>query len=285
MPGQLNISDPSFDSARIFSTCGAIIYVIDCQTEYLGAISNLGAIAEMAVQANPKINIEVLIHKIDGLSEDFRLDTRRDIIQRTQDELADNNIVVASMNHYLTSIYDRSIHEAFSKIIQKLIPDMDVLENLLSTLCAHSGIEKTFLFDINSKIYVATDSTAVDPLTYEVCTDFIDVTIDLDKLYDSNDQTPLQDVTGGDGGVESDNGNANGHGTISKKPSDAGAAVAVRPLKSISRMHNGVVLYLCQMIRGLALVGFIRNETPQKMALIDYNVEIFSQSLQRIWSD
>jgi Ras-related GTP-binding protein C/D len=285
MPGQLNISDPSFDSARIFSTCGAIIYVIDCQTEYLGAISNLGAIAEMAVQANPKINIEVLIHKIDGLSEDFRLDTRRDIIQRTQDELADNNIVVASMNHYLTSIYDRSIHEAFSKIIQKLIPDMDVLENLLSTLCAHSGIEKTFLFDINSKIYVATDSTAVDPLTYEVCTDFIDVTIDLDKLYDSNDQTPLLDATGGDGGPELSNGNVNGHGTISKKPAEAGTLVAARPLKSISRMHNGVVLYLCQMIRGLALVGFIRNETPQKMALIDYNVEIFSQSLQRIWSN
>jgi len=282
MPGQLNISDPSFDSARIFSTCGAIIYVIDCQTEYLGAISNLGTIAEMAVQANPKINIEVLIHKIDGLSEDFRLDTRRDIIQRTQDELADNNIVVASMNHYLTSIYDRSIHEAFSKIIQKLIPDMDVLENLLSTLCAHSGIEKTFLFDINSKIYVATDSTAVDPLTYEVCTDFIDVTIDLDKLYDSSNQTVPPDAT--DGGSESDNGNANSNGTISKKPTDSGAAGTVWPLKSISRMHNGVVLYLCQMIRGLALVGFIRNETPQKMALIDYNVEIFSQSLQMIWN-
>lgn len=286
MPGQLNISDPSFDSARIFSTCGAIIYVIDCQTEYLGAIANLGAIAEMAVQANPKINIEVLIHKIDGLSEDFRLDTRRDIIQRTQDELADNNIVVTSMNHYLTSIYDRSIHEAFSKIIQKLIPDMDVLENLLSTLCAHSGIEKTFLFDINSKIYVATDSTAVDPLTYEVCTDFIDVTIDLDKLYDSNDQGTLPDaVVGGDSNTES--GNANANGTISRRPTDPKAApiMTTRPLKSISRMHNGVVLYLCQMIRGLALVGFIRNETPQKMALIDYNVEIFSQSLQRIWSN
>ena len=35
-------------------------------------------------------------------------------------------------------------------------------ENLLNILCSNSGIEKTFLFDVMSKIYIATDSSPVD---------------------------------------------------------------------------------------------------------------------------
>lgn len=97
---------------------------------------------------------------------------------------------------YLTSIYDHSIFEAFSKVVQKLIKQLPTLENLLNTLnsvraggftpllCStlrlhhvlttralttrprssavrpapqHSGIEKSFLFDVVSKIYIATD--------------------------------------------------------------------------------------------------------------------------------
>lgn len=33
---------------------------------------------------------------------------------------------------YLTSIYDHSIFEAFSKVVQKLIPQLPTLENLLN---------------------------------------------------------------------------------------------------------------------------------------------------------
>lgn len=274
MPGQLNIFDANYDTARVFSTCGALIYVIDCQTEYLGALQNLQTIIELAFKVNPSINVEVLIHKIDGLSDDFRLDTQRDIIQRTTDELTDANLENVKISFHLTSIYDRSIHEAFSRIIQKLIPEIPVLENLLNILCQHSGIEKAFLFDINSKIYVATDSSPVDPLTYEVCTDFIDVTMDLDGLYDEPGSARVL--------TEYDPSGAAGAGGDTLV---AAAKAKLRQLKSISKMHNGIVLYLCQMIRGLALVGFIRSETTQKMALIDYNVEIFSQGLQRIWSN
>lgn len=49
---------------------------------------------------------------------------------------------------YLTSIYDHSIFEAFSKVVQKLIPQLPTLENLLNIfisvstyyiLCCRSG--------------------------------------------------------------------------------------------------------------------------------------------------
>lgn len=47
----------------------------------------------------------------------------------------------------------------------------------------NSGIEKAFLFDVVSKIYIATDSTPVDMQTYELCCDMIDVVIDISCIY------------------------------------------------------------------------------------------------------
>lgn len=42
---------------------------------------------------------------------------------------------------YLTSIYDHSIFEAFSKVVQKLIPQLPTLENLLNIFISVSSSE------------------------------------------------------------------------------------------------------------------------------------------------
>jgi hypothetical protein len=44
-------------------------------------------------------------------------------------------------------------------------------------------VEKVFLFDVLSKIYVATDSSPVDIQTYELCCDMIDVVVDVSCIY------------------------------------------------------------------------------------------------------
>lgn len=261
LPGQLNYFEPTYDSERLFSSVGALVYVIDSQDEYLNALTNLSMIIEFAYKVNPHIHIEVLIHKIDGLSEDYRIDAQRDIMQRTGDELLDLGLEGVQVSFYLTSIFDHSIYEAFSRIVQKLIPELPSLENMLDNLVAHSSIDKVFLFDVNSKIYVATDSSPVDIQTYEVCAEFIDITIDLDDLY-----------------VESD-----------RKDN----AVKKDEMKSISYLSNGSILYLKQMIRGLALVALIRNDEDsaeekaenmdELLTIIDYNVGLFKKALMKMW--
>lgn len=254
LPGQLNYFEPTYDSERLFSSVGALVYVIDSQDEYLNALTNLSMIIEYAYLVNPRINIEVLIHKIDGLSEDYRLDAQRDIMQRTGDELLDLGLEGVQVSFYLTSIFDHSIYEAFSRIVQKLIPELPSLENMLDNLVQHSAIEKVFLFDVNSKIYVATDSSPVDIQTYEVCGEFIDITIDLNDLYvDENSKE------------------------LTRNP---------QPLKSVSHLSNGSLLYLGQMIRGLALVALVRYEEEKLdglLAIIDYNVNQFKKSLMKMW--
>ena len=89
------------------------------------------------------------------------------------------------LSFYLTSIYDHSIFEAFSKVVQKLIPQ---LPTFLNVFISNSQIEKAFLFDVISKIYVATDSSPVDMQSYELCCDMIDVVIDVSCIYGLGDE-------------------------------------------------------------------------------------------------
>lgn len=73
---------------------------------------------------------------MDGLSDDYKIDTQRDILQRLTDEFMDAGLESIYLSFYLTSIYDHSIFEAFSKVTQKLIPQLPTLESLLNILCS-----------------------------------------------------------------------------------------------------------------------------------------------------
>ena len=182
-PGQLDYFDPTFDTAEIFSEIGALVWVIDAQDEYSESTNRLTTTILNLQTTFPHINVEVFVHKIDGLSDEYKADTFQDIVQRIGDELNDAGYVNPNVNYHLTSIYDYSIFEAFSKVIQKLIPQLDTLENLLNILVNNCGMEKAYLFDILSKIYVASDTRPIDMEVYEMCSDYIDVIVDVTDLY------------------------------------------------------------------------------------------------------
>lgn len=272
-----------------YAKTDSVIYIIDSQDEYLYALQNLLNIIETAYKANPQINFEILIHKVDGLSDDFRLDTQRDIMQRVTDELSDVGIEGANLSFYLTSIFDHSIYETFSRILQKLVPNLSTLENLLDILCQHSAIEKAFLFDMNSKLYLSTDSSPVDVEIYQVCSDFIDLSMDLDDLYTPHN--PSESLSASPAPSPALNGTTNNNETNTGTSGPLTPVLSQEPppngsyRKSMSTLQNGVVLYMAQMTKGTALVGLLRSEGTQKMILADYNVEIFRQGLLRVYDE
>merc|ERR1719516_681719 len=184
-PGQIDFFDTvTFDTDQIFSGVGALVFVIDAQDDYIDALTKLNTTVTKAFSVNPKIKFEVFIHKVDGLSDDTKMETQRDIHQRATDELVETGLEQqVHLSFYLTSIYDHSIFEAFSKVVQKLIPQLPTLENLLNVFISNSQIEKAFLFDVISKIYVATDSSPVDMQSYELCCDMLDLVIDVSCIY------------------------------------------------------------------------------------------------------
>ncbi|XP_078504399.1 ras-related GTP-binding protein D isoform X1 [Lissotriton helveticus] len=250
-PGQIDFFDPTFDYEMIFRGTGALIFVIDSQDDYMEALARLHLTVTSAYKVNPDINFEVFIHKVDGLSDDHKIETQRDIHQRANDDLADAGLEKIHLSFYLTSIYDHSIFEAFSKVVQKLIPQLPTLENLLNIFISNSGIEKAFLFDVVSKIYIATDSTPVDMQTYELCCDMIDVVIDISCIY----------------GLKGE-----GAGTPYDKESMA-----------IIKLNNTTVLYLKEVTKFLALVCFVRDESFERKGLIDYNFHCFRKAIQEVF--
>ncbi|EPB84618.1 hypothetical protein HMPREF1544_08635 [Mucor circinelloides 1006PhL] len=251
-PGQVDFFDEmAYDPQDIFGTVGALIFVIDAQDDYNEALHRLFTTVTSAYRVNSNITFEVLIHKVDGLSDDYKIDTQRDVQQRMSDALADAQLEYIHLTYYLTSIYDNSIYEAFSKIIQKLIRELPTLENLLNVLCSNSGIDKAYLFDTLTKIYIATDSSPVDMQSYELCSDMIDVCIDVECIYGYQQQ-------------------------VTTASSEAEAS-------SLIKLDNGDVLYMREVNRLLVLICLLRQDNFEKHGLIDYNFQCFKEAVTEVF--
>nr|CAH0101110.1 unnamed protein product [Daphnia galeata] len=249
-PGQVDFFDPNFDCEMIFGGCGALVFVIDAQDDYIDALMKLNLTVTRAYKVNPNIRFEVFIHKVDGLSDDHKIEAQRDIHQRANDELMEEGFDSVNLSFYLTSIYDHSIFEAFSKVVQKLIPQLPTLENLLNIFVSNSGIEKAFLFDVVSKIYIATDSSPVDMQSYELCCDMIDVVVDISCIY----------------GTKEADGAAFDHQSL-----------------SLIKLNNSTILYLREVNRFLALVCILREDHFARQGLIDYNFVCFRNAIQEVF--
>ncbi|KAG2173440.1 hypothetical protein INT44_008792 [Umbelopsis vinacea] len=305
-PGQINFFETAYDSEEIFGAVGALIFVIDAQARKTFRFDNTTwgmnhRINEaIIILVNPKITFEVLIHKVDGLSDDYKIDTQRDIQQRTADALADAQMEHIQLSYYLTSIYDHSIYEAFSKIIQKLIRELPTLENLLNVLCSNSGIDKAYLFDTLTKIYIATDSSPVDMQSYEICSDMIDVIIDIECIYGaqnsaSNGTTPSindaeedRSATLSSPSLSVGNGDANGFSGADSLQEQlmSDTSVASEPeaeASSLIKLTNGDVLYLREVNRLLVLICILRQESFEKHGLIDYNFQCFKEAITDVF--
>ena len=183
LPGQINYLDSSFDADSIFSGVGAMVWVLDAVDNYIEPIGRLTDIILHLQQSYPHIKYTVFIHKIDSLTEDIREETIRDVVQRISDELFDAGIENPPINYYGTSIFDHTIFEGLSRVMQGLVPQLPTFEALLNTVRASCQFEKVYLFDIYSKIYIASDTSPSDVAAYELCSDYIDLIVDLSEIY------------------------------------------------------------------------------------------------------
>ena len=252
IPGQMDIFESTvpLNHEGLFSNCDAVIFIIDCSDIYESALPYLYQIVTSAHKINPRIRFEVFIHKTDVLrQEGDKLAIRRDIYYKVTRDLQESCLEAVKLHFHLTSIYDYSIFEALSSVVQKLIPELPTLENMLNMLNQKCRIEKSYLFDLHSKIYIATDSTPLDISMYGLVSDKIDTVLDLVNIYDSG--------------------------------SDAREA----NLSSTFDLNNKVVLFLKKVNLHLALVCLMNGEDLQETSgLIEYNFQLFTRQLEDVFN-
>jgi Ras-related GTP-binding protein C/D len=290
VPGDRDLSELRWRDAQmtprdLFGRCVVLAYVVDAEADPYSECARLAEVAAAAKAANPRVQLEVFVHKVDGdhfLSEEQKLDCRREVEACARAELAelyahgsDENVDPQQAQAYaddclagaafsLTSIYDHSVFEAFSKLVSRaLVPQRIVLRKMLDALVTACDMEKSFLFDVASKVYVATDSAPVDSASYELCADAIDVVLDVASIYAPDKTTPQEPSDGEEPTREEE-----------PKPTRSNAA-------SI-QLSNGMALVLDEVDRNLALVCLLRTENLEKRDLIDYNLGCFRTALARL---
>ncbi|GAA55779.1 Ras-related GTP-binding protein D, partial [Clonorchis sinensis] len=254
-PGQFNFCDVLFQPELIFKASCAVIFVIDAQDDYHEAVNELHKILKKALHSNMNIKFDVFIHKVDCLNDDQKIDIQRDISQRVmsaaEDTYCDSGASNLYIGFHLTTIYDHSIFEAFSKVVQRLIPCLDAFEELLDIFITNSMVDKAFLFDVSSKIYLATDSSVVDMPTYELCCDMIDVVVDVAAIY-----TP--------------------HSDLVDPPFSAQTGATIM-------LNNDTVLYLRGINQYMALACLMHEESLEKMdRSYTYEREYWTHFVDRI---
>jgi Ras-related GTP-binding protein C/D len=126
---------------------------------------------------------------------------------------------------------------------------------MMDNLILKSNIKKAFLFDVASKIYIATDSSPVNMEHYEICSELIDVLIDVTCIYGVNED-------------ESD-------------PFDKKSSSFIR--LGHSNPAENIVLYLREVDKCLALVCLINESEIHRQHLINYNIDRFKEGLKRIF--
>eukprot|EP00056_Hartaetosiga_gracilis_P022131 m.28415 g.28415 ORF g.28415 m.28415 type:complete len:352 (+) comp9467_c0_seq1:69-1124(+) len=248
-PAQVDFFDEIFDRREIFGLPGALVFVIDAQDDHTKAVESLLHTIQDAHQINKKLNIEILVHKVDGLTADEKRLITQQLHEKVYDGLYSQG-EPPTFNFYLTSIFDASIFEALSKITQKLVPQFDDMKEMLDSLSGSCNMSKSYLFDVSTKIYVAADGQNVDMNLYEACSDSIDLVTDVSGVYSEHEDrfaVAFDDDTEG-----------------------------VVPL-------NDSVLYLRHVNQHLILVAVVPKATfDEKPSIVRSNVKAFKRGLNEL---
>jgi Ras-related GTP-binding protein C/D len=252
----------------VFAGPTSLIFVMDAQDEpYDHVLQSFTNAVSRAIKVNPHITIEVFINKVDGelfLSDESKYDCRRDIMAQVTDELLEVGVSPDGVHirYHLTSIYDHSIYEALSRVVQRLIPQLPTLENLLNVLVSTCSMEKAYLFDIVSKLYISTDSSPVDMQSVELCSDMIDVVLDVSGIYGLGPSNVIEDdAEEGKSGTSDDSAVDDLVGTLIAPKAgedlvDPDSAYD-RDSASVIRLHNGMVSLVCCNVGVRRLSSFL----------------------------
>ena len=257
-PSNYNFDKAPSSEFKYLSSCGVLVYVIDCNETSSDTYEYFREIVFHSFNKNPKINIEVFIHKADGtyfLKNNDKNKHRTEVQNKIKEILNELNIDI-NIGYYSTSIYNHSLFEAFSKIFQKIMPQNSLLSGLLDNLSTSCRFEKAYLFDVFNKIYLAIDASPIEEQYYEICSDMIDVVLDMSGIY-------------GDSNVNEINFDENSYSLIK--------------INNARNENSRSLLYLRFIDVNLALICIVNDENYERQHFIDYNIKLFREAVREIF--
>ena len=247
-----------------FGKCHSVIVVIDSSTDEVphSVFSVAKRVIARAFKISKNIHFHLFLNKVDAnyrfdpdsaQSENNKVSFVQQIVGRVRDDvrnLLGNNgsSFQIDLAAHCTSIFDSSINEAFSKVIQRPLLANGKIEQILDIIANSCKMEKAVLFDAVSKLTLGADNrTQTDTSTLSLMQDVLEVVIDMSSIY----------------------------GTT------CGTTTDTKTICDIS-LANGDVISMRLIEKNLALVSIFKNENFEKTFLLNHNIAAFKDALMRL---
>lgn len=138
-PAKYDLDDPPPNEQMILKNASALIYVINPQLDTVESLDTFERIYEYMKERNSNnCHFSIFVNKSDIQLQN--LDARDDFHLKHKKKLSDDKIDVKQVDFHFTSIYNYSIFEAMSKVVQKIISCSRDLCKLLNTLANYCKI-------------------------------------------------------------------------------------------------------------------------------------------------
>ncbi|TYJ55751.1 hypothetical protein B9479_003527 [Cryptococcus floricola] len=298
------------------SSFSTIVYVLDMQQDdsYHDSIRKFVHIMVRAYLSNPAIRFHMFIHKAEMLSEDYRGENYAEIQRTTAEEIEDFrygdfqslapgwdfedpgtvgmiiNTLIPDVVYSMTSAHDVSLRAAWSKVIQGSMEMLPAVESLLLDFTSHSSTDNTFLFDMKSRVILATDNRhRTDELTEQV-TEYLASFLQFQSLYKAIAQRPVEDNEDEEDGEDEDGeGEEEGGDDEEEEEDEEGREwwddedPDAPWMAQSTRLLPSTTLAMWQFTPYLALVVLLRTDTWQvRRGTIEYNLTFLRQGVREI---
>ena len=243
---------------KYLSITQALIFVIDTQTPLNPQYDYLKNIIQTLFKYKSSISLNIFLHKIDntnaGQTDYYK--QRDEISMKVEQMCKEANLSDLKVNYFATSIYNSSLFEAFSKIFQ-YIPQNRNLSALIDHLANTCGFEKAFLFDVFNKICLASDFSPNGAQSYEICSDFIDLVLDLSGIYSDQKENGESDLCFDDNSI---------------------CSIKINEINNDSKN----ILFLKFIHKNLALIAIVNEDNYGRNNLLEHNINLFKQAVKNI---
>jgi len=281
VPGQEDITgDKTVDLESTLSKCGAIVFVLDCrqslnqvQTEFNNAVKRLIESIVRVHKIKPTLCVEVFMHKIDALNEPQQMDLLRRVRQQVNEGVLAriDNLREAGLpvNYHLTSIFDSSVFEAFSHVVQRLIeprPHVAALLDLLNTQCK---VHRSFLFDLQTRLCLCesgSPSMRTESQVYELCSEFVEIVKSIAGIYPRHDGSRRRRSSNGTGTSDAE------------EPS-----MYDDTFRSEVHLEDGDVLRMRVLTKSLVFVAIGPRPEPGMGPVVDYNIDVLRDAVVKMF--
>ena len=143
------------DRETIFRSVELLIYVFDIESNNPNKdFEHFAGVLEAIEENSPDARIFALVHKMDLVHEDQRLEIFQDRKQLITDYCKEcgfdtslRGCSLGQLQVFGTSIWDETLYTAWSKIVTHLIPNVGILKSHLQDFCRTGDADEIVLFE------------------------------------------------------------------------------------------------------------------------------------------